>query len=190
MTRPFRYFLATTLGALALAVHAPASAALSAGEAAPTFTTQAALAGEPFVFDLAQALQRGPVVLYFYPAAFTKGCTIEAQAFADAIEDFKALDATVVGVSGDDIDTLKKFSLAACASKFAVATDSDHRIMQAYDAALASRPGMADRISYVISPAGTVVYALDGVRPHEHVTNTLEAVRRWKTKATQAPPAK
>jgi len=168
------------LGALALAiVQAPASAALKAGDAAPTFTTEAALAGEPFAFDLAQALQRGPVVLYFYPAAFTKGCTVEAQAFADAIEDFKALNATVVGVSGDAIDTLKKFSLSACASKFAVAADSDHRIMRAYDAMLASRPGMADRISYVISPAGKIVYALGGVRPHEHVTHTLEALRRW-----------
>jgi len=183
MTTLFRHLLAVTLSTLALAVHTSASAALNAGDVAPTFTTQAALAGEPLSFDLAQALQRGPVVLYFYPAAFTQGCTIEAQAFADAIEDFKALDATVVGVSGDDIETLKKFSLAACASKFAVAADSDHRIMQAYDAALASRPGMADRISYVISPDGKVVYALGGVRPHEHVTNTLEALRRWK--ATQ-----
>jgi len=167
MTTLFRTLLTT----LALAAHAPAIAALNAGDAAPTFTTEAALAGEPFAFDLAQALQRGPVVLYFYPAAFTKILSV--------IDDFKAVNATVVGVSGDDIETLKKFSLSACASKFAVAADRDHRIMQAYDAALASRPGMADRISYVISPNGSVIYSLGGVRPHEHVTNTLAAVRRW-----------
>jgi len=183
MTKPFRPLLAVMSSVLALLMHTPASAALNAGEAAPPFITEAALAGVPFSFDLAQALQQGPVVLYFYPAAFTQGCTIEAQAFAEAIEDFKALNTTVVGVSGDDIETLKKFSLAACASKFAVAADGDHRIMQAYDAALASRPGMAERISYVISPDGKVVYTLGGVRPHEHVTNTLEAVRRWQ--ATQ-----
>jgi len=100
---------AVVLGAFVLAGAAPASAALTVGASAPTFTAQAALAGEPFAFDLAQALKQGPVVLYFYPAAFTQGCTVEAQAFADAIGDFKALGATVVGVSGDDIETLKKF---------------------------------------------------------------------------------
>jgi len=175
MTTTIRHLLAVLL----LAVHVPASAALSVGDTAPVFIAEAALAGEPFSFNLSETLQRGPVVLYFYPAAFTKGCTIEAQAFAEAIEEFKALGATVVGVSGDNIETLKKFSLAACASKFAVAADSDQRIMQAYDATLAGRPNMASRISYVISPAGNIIYALGGVRPHEHVTNTLEALRHW-----------
>lgn len=158
----------------------PSAAALEPGAAAPVFTAQAALAGEPYTFDLAAALRQGPVVLYFYPAAFTSGCTIEAQAFAEAIEDFRALGATVVGVSGDDIDTLKRFSLSACAGKFAVAADSDHGIMKAYDAARASRPGVADRISYVISPSGRIVYAYDSMRPHEHIANTLEALRRWR----------
>lgn len=169
------------LASLALSVSAGAvSAALPAGKAAPLFIADAALAGEPKTFDLSLALRKGPVVLYFYPAAFTSGCTIEAQAFAAAIEDFRALDATVVGVSGDDIDTLKQFSVAACASKFAVASDGDHRIMKAYDAEMAFRPGTANRISYVISPAGEIVYVLEGVSPHEHVEKTLDALRRWK----------
>ena len=159
---------------------APTHAALSEGDQAPSFTAQAALAGKPVPFDLAATLQKGPVVLYFYPAAFTSGCTIEAQAFAAAIDEFRELNATVVGVSGDDIDTLKRFSVEACSSKFTVAADSDHQIMQAYDAAMAMRPGVAERISYVVSPQGKVIYALEGVRPHEHVEKTLDALRRWQ----------
>jgi len=155
-------------------------AALEPGESAPYFTAPAALAGKSYSFDLGQALRQGPVVLYFYPAAFTQGCTIEAQAFAAAIEDFHALGATVVGVSGDNIETLKQFSVSACASKFTVAADNEQRIMKDYDTALASRPGMAGRISYVISPAGKIVYVFDSPRPHEHVTNTLDALRRWQ----------
>jgi len=160
-------------------------AALTPGDVAPPFAAPAALAGESYAFDLREALQQGPVVLYFYPAAFTQGCTIEAQAFAAAIEDFRALGATVVGVSGDNLETLKRFSVSACASKFAVAADDDHRIMKAYDTALAFRPGMAGRISYVISPAGKIIYAFDSPRPHEHVSNTLEALRQWR--AAQTP---
>jgi len=161
-----------------------AHAALKPGDFAPPFVTPAALAGEPYTFDLQDALQQGPVVLYFYPAAFTQGCTIEAQAFAGAIEDFRALGATVVGVSGDDIETLKKFSVSACASKFAVAADDDHRIMQAYDTELALRPGMAGRVSYVISPAGKILYVLDSPRPHEHITQTLDALKRWSAEVS------
>jgi len=161
----------------------PVSAALQVGDAAPAFDAPAALAGKPYAFSLREALQQGPVVLYFYPAAFTQGCTIEAQAFAAAIDDFHALGATVIGISGDDIDTLKQFSVSACASKFAVAADSDQHIMKAYDSAMAFRPGMAERISYVISPAGQIVYAFDSPRPHEHVNNTLEALRRWRATA-------
>ena len=179
----FRCTLPALLSVWTLAAQTPVQAALAAGDTAPPFSAPAALAGQPQSFDLASALKKGPVVLYFFPAAFTSGCTIEAQAFAAAIDDFHALHATVVGVSGDDIDTLKQFSVSACASKFTVAADSDHRIMKAYDAAQAFRPGMADRISYVISPAGKILYALEGVRPHEHVQHTLDALRRWQSPA-------
>jgi thioredoxin-dependent peroxiredoxin len=106
----------------------PVYAALKPGEPAPDFTTQATLAGKPFTFALADALKSGPVVLYFYPAAFTKGCTIEAHEFAEATEKFKALGATVIGVSHDGIDTLNKFSVSECRSKFAVASDADLKI--------------------------------------------------------------
>ena len=92
-------------------VAAPAFAALKAGDQAPAFTTQASLGGKVFNYSLADELKKGPVVLYFYPAAFTKGCTIEAHLFADAVDKYKALGATVIGVSADNIDTLNKFSV-------------------------------------------------------------------------------
>src|ERR1700744_5227027 len=103
----------------------PAFAALPDGTKAPVFSTEASLAGKTFKFSLAEALKKGPVVLYFYPAAFTKGCTIEAHEFAEATDQFKALGATVIGVSHDSIDTLNKFSVSECRNKFAVASDED-----------------------------------------------------------------
>jgi peroxiredoxin len=113
---------------------APSYAALKPGVQAPDFTTQATLAGQPFRFALADALKKGPVVLYFYPAAFTPGCTVEAHEFAEATDKFKALGATVIGVSHDPIDKLNKFSVSECRNKFAVASDADQSITKAYDA--------------------------------------------------------
>src|ERR1700687_4416198 len=107
------------LGCFALV--SPLYAALKPGAQAPGFTTQATLAGKPFTFSLADALKNGPVVLYFYPAAFTKGCTVEAHEFADAIEKYQVLGATVIGVSHDDIEKLNRFSVSECRRKFPVA---------------------------------------------------------------------
>src|SRR5947208_1784096 len=101
----------------------PALASLQVGASAPDFKTQASLGGKVFDFNLADALKKGPVVLYFYPAAFTTGCTIEAHAFADAMDQFAALHATVIGVSADPIEKLQQFSVSDCRSKFAVAAD-------------------------------------------------------------------
>src|ERR1039457_468149 len=136
-----------------------AMAALKPGDKAPDFTTQASLAGKPFKFSLADALKKGPVVLYFYPAAFTPGCTVEAHDFAEATDKFEALGATVIGVSHDSIDTLNKFSVSECRNKFAVAADTDQSIMKAYDAVLAIKPQYANRTSYVIAPDGTIAYS-------------------------------
>jgi peroxiredoxin len=157
-----------------------ALAALAVGASAPDFTTDAALGGKEFKFSLAQALKKGPVVLYFYPKAFTKGCTIEAHDFAEATPKFNALGATVVGISNDSIDTLKKFSVEECRSKFAVAADSGARIMKQYDAALWLKPDMADRISYVIGPDGKLLYVYSSLSPDLHVENTLQAVEKWR----------
>ncbi|MEI2418284.1 peroxiredoxin [Orrella sp. JC864] len=164
----------------------PARAALEVGERAPDFTAPAALAGKPFEFRLSQALAQGPVVLYFYPAAFTQGCTIEANSFAQAIDDYKAVNATVIGVSGDDMDTLSRFSVTACGGKFAVASDSKHRIMKDYDVEHAVLPGVANRVSFVISPQGRIIYQYASSNPHQHVDNTLQAVRRWHAESARA----
>jgi peroxiredoxin len=157
---------------------APAHAALKPGASAPMFATQAALAGKPFAFDMAEALRKGPVVLYFFPKAFTQGCTIEAHAFAEATPEFNKMGATVIGISHDDIDTLEKFSTEACRDQFAVASDVSAAAIRAYDAGNAARPGTASRISYVIDPQGKIAFMHEGTDPLEHVRQTLEAVRR------------
>jgi peroxiredoxin Q/BCP len=120
------------------------------------------------------------VVLYFYPAAFTPGCTVEAHEFAEATSEFQALGATVIGVSHDDIDKLNKFSVTECRNKFAVAADPDQHIMKSYDAILAKNPLYADRTSYVISPDGKIIYSYTDLKPDLHVANTLAAVKQWK----------
>ena len=163
---------------LALAALLPigAQAALKPGDAAPEFKTTAALAGSPFEFDLAEALKKGPVVLYFFPKAFTQGCTIEANAFAEASPKFAALGARVIGISHDDIDTLKRFSTEACRDQFAVGSDPRGATIKAYDAA-SLLPGVANRISYVIGQDGKVVFTHQGSDPLRHVDETLKAVR-------------
>ena len=161
----------------------PAAAALKAGDKAPDFSAEASLGGKVFRFSLADALKNGPVVLYFYPAAFTEGCTIEAHDFADATDAYHALGATVIGVSHDGIDKLNKFSVSECRSKFAVAADEDQRIMKSYDAVLAVAPKYANRTSYVIAPDGHILYEYTSLDPDKHVANTLDALRTWSRRA-------
>jgi len=163
----------------ALAVTTPALAALSVGAKAPDFSAQAAMAGKSFNFNLDSALKKGPVVLYFFPAAFTKGCTVEAHDFAEATDQFKALGATVIGVSHDSIDTLNKFSVSECRNKFAVASDADKKISTAYDANLFIT-SYSNRTSYVIAPNGTIIYEYTALNPDKHVENTLAAVAKWQ----------
>jgi len=158
----------------------PLYAALAPGAQAPVFTTQASLAGKPFTFSLADALKSGPVVLYFYPAAFTKGCTIEAHNFAEATDKFRSLGATVIGISTDKIETLNDFSVKDCRNKFAVASDADQKITKEYDAVLKQKPEYADRTSYVIAPNGKVIYEYTAMDPDKHVENTMAAVTKWK----------
>jgi peroxiredoxin len=172
--------ISSALAVAALAtLCAPAGAALKPGDAAPDFATEAALGGKEFRFALADALKKGPVVLYFFPKSFTKGCTAEAHLFAEATDKFSALGATVVGISNDDIETQKRFSSEECRNKFAVASDHDTVIAKQYDAKLTAMP-MADRISYVISPEGKIVYAYASMDPQDHVANTMKAIEDWK----------
>ena len=157
----------------------PVRAELKVGDPAPTFEAEATLAGEPFRFVLADALKKGPVVLYFYPKAFTQGCTIEANRFAEAAPDYAKLGATVIGISGDDIETLNRFSVTECRNRFAVASDRGGRIMKAYDARMPLSETYAKRVSYVISPEGRIVHAISSMGPEEHVPSTLGALERW-----------
>ena len=154
-------------------------AALDVGDAAPNFTAQAALGGKVYNFTLADSLAKGPVVLYFFPAAFSVGCSIEAHEFAESMSKFEALGATVIGVSSDDIGTLGKFSVQACQGKFPVASDASQSVIKSYDAAMMSRPDYANRVSYVIAPNGKVIYNYQSLNPSKHVEKTLAALKDW-----------
>lgn len=156
----------------------PAGAVLNVGEAAPVFATDASLGGTVYRYRLVDELKKGPVVLYFYPAAFTPGCTIEAHEFAEAIEKFKAHRATVIGISNDSIDTLKRFSVSECRGKFPVGADLDQSIMKAYDSVHPARAQYASRTSYVIAPDGKIVHVYSDPNPIKHVENALDAVRK------------
>jgi peroxiredoxin Q/BCP len=163
-----------------LAVPLTAAAALDVGERAPEFTTQAAVGGKVFSYSLTEALKKGPVVVYFFPAAFSDGCSVEAHRFAEAMPEFEALGASVVGVSGDDIGTLTKFSVQSCQSRFPVASDEAMSVIKAYDAVLQTRPEYANRISYVIAPDGSIAYSYMSLNPDKHVEKMLGAVRGLK----------
>jgi peroxiredoxin len=159
---------------------APAHAAHDIGDRAPDFSASAAEGGKVYQYSLAAALKKGPVVLYFFPAAYSEGCSAEAHYFAEAIPEFQSLGATVVGVSGDDIDTLSKFSVQACQSKFPVASDEKQSVMKSYDAVLKTRPEFANRISYVIAPDGSVAYHYMSLNPTKHVEKMLGALKAMK----------
>ena len=157
----------------------PALAALKVGTEAPNFTTVGAVGGKEFKLDLAQQLRKGPVVLYFFPKAFTSGCTAEAHAFSEAIDDFKKAGAQVIGMSADNVATLKDFSVKECRSAFPVATATP-ATQKAYDVAWAAHPGLTTRTSYVIDRNGKIVMVHDDLDFSKHVAQTLAAVKALK----------
>ena len=171
------------LDALALVgtavVAMPSFAALKVGTQAPDFAAPAYLGGQPFTFKLADALKQGPVVVYFFPAPHTTGCNIEAHLFSQAIDQFKAEHATVIGVTAGNLDQLAAFSKEAdhCSGKFPVAADQGATIAKEYDALLLMRPGWSDRTSYVIAPSGRISFVYSSLDPSRHVHQTLDAVK-------------
>mgnify|MGYP001765845738 CR=1 FL=1 len=182
--RHMKRFIMAGLASLAvLSLPAAAPAVLPQGAKAPQIVSRGALAGKPFTFNLAQALKKGPVVLYFYPKAFTQGCTFEAHAFAEATAQFQAAGATVVGMSADDLPSLQRFSKEACRDKFAVAI-ANPRTIAAYDVALrkpdGSNTGVTSRTSYVIGQDGRVKFVHSNMDYRDHVRLTLEAVRKLR----------
>ena len=156
-------------------------AALAVGAKAPEFTTRGALAGKTFTVTLSHQLKRGPVVLYFFPKAFTPGCSAEAREFAENIDKFKAAGATVIGMSADPVDDLVAFSTKECAGKFAIASAGPN-IVSGYDVALKMRPGMTDRTSYVIAPSGRIAFVHSEMSYAGHVKSTLAAVEAMAMK--------
>lgn len=166
------------LASLMALVSLNASAELKIGDVAPDFTTQASLGGKVYSYSLYGALKEGPVVVYFYPAAFTPGCTLEAHNFAEAIEQFGTFGASVIGVSHDPIEKLQKFSVSECRGKFPVAADVDGSIMKAYDATMPIFSSYASRTSYVIAPDHKIVYVYSSLSPDKHVENALAAVKK------------
>jgi len=175
----------------------PVLAALKTGERAPDFSAPASLAGKEFHFSLRDALKKGPVVVYFYPSAYTRGCDLEAHTFAEQKEKFDAAGATIIGVSADSIARLNQFSADPdyCAGKFPVASDPDHKIAESYDLkSSAAKPGMKDvkgaeighdfieRVTFVIGKDDKIVATLssaeDKLSPDQHVTKALEIVQK------------
>lgn len=167
--------LALTLAGL---VATPALANLNPGDQAPDFTAKAAVGGDEVTFSLSEALKKGPVVLYFFPKAFTKGCTAEAHEFSEAAAKYKAAGATLIGMSADDIGTLHQFSTQECSAKFPVAADPDLKVIKSYDTTLTMKTGatVANRTSYVIGKDGKIVYAFTDLNPDKHVENTMKVV--------------
>ncbi len=178
-----RQFLSRTGAILAglamLALPGTGTADLPAGAKAPGFAAQGALAGKRFAFNLQAALRKGPVVLYFYPKAFTQGCTLEANAFAEASADFRKAGAAVIGLSADDLPTLERFSKEGCRDKFAVVSASP-AIIRAYDVDLkraGASTGLTTRTSYVIGRDGRIKFVHSNMDYKHHVHLTLAAVR-------------
>jgi thioredoxin-dependent peroxiredoxin len=154
----------------------PLAAALPVGAKAPEFRTMGAVGGKPFKLDLKDQLRHGPLVLYFFPKAFTQGCTLEAKAFADAMPEFRKAGARVVGMSADDLPTLERFSTEACRSAFPVATATPATI-KAYDVVLKQKPELTDRTSYVIDRRGRIVMVHSELDWKDHVAKSLAAVQ-------------
>jgi len=178
---------------LASAIALPALAALKQGDAAPDFSAQASLAGKAFAFSLADARRHGPVVVYFYPAAFTKGCNIQAHEFAVKMEKFHAAGATVIGVSLDNINRLNAFSADPqyCAGKVPVASDADGKIAAAYHLKIDPEEhgfkdtrgvevghGFAERTTFVVSSDGMIATTIGGLAPATNVESALAAVQQ------------
>ena len=170
------------LAALLALTASPAFAALKTGDRAPDFTAPGFMAGKALNFSMADARKKGPVVLYFFPAADTKGCNLEAKMFADAMDQYKAMGATVIGVTAGNLEKLQQISSDTdkCSGKFPVAADPGAKIARQYDSVLPMKPDWSDRTSYVISPAGQVIHTYSKLDPSEHVAQTLGAVKAFR----------
>ena len=189
MNRTIRTAVFAALAVSATVTAAPALADLAPGAKAPDFSAPAYLAGKPFTFSLADARKKGPVVLYFFPSAHTKGCNLEAHLFSEAAADFKAQGATLIGVTAGKVDELAAFSAETehCGGKFPVAADPGAKIAKSYDsplkmAGMSVPMDLSARTSYVIAPDGTVISAYNNMSADDHVNQTMTALKAWRAK--------
>ncbi len=179
------------LGSIVFAV--PTLAALEAGDPAPNFEAKASLDGKVFNYSLSDALDKGPVVVYFYPSAYTRGCNIQAHEFAESMDKFMAAGASVIGVSLDSIERLNDFSADPeyCAGKLAVASDATGEIARSFEVAIKDaregkmdtrgveiNHGTAKRTTFIVLPDGEIAETIGGISPMENVQKSLEAVQR------------
>lgn len=185
-------FLLAAAFAVAAVASAPAFAALETGATAPEIAAKGVTGGNEFNFKLSDALKKGPVVMYFFPAAFTKGCTIETQKFAEKAEEFTAAGATLVGLTAgaamadgkmvsaaDNLARLAEFSKEHCRDKFPMVAVGAETV-KAYDVVLSGRPDWSNRTSFVIAPDGKILLSHTDMAPESHITKTLETVKAWK----------
>lgn len=185
MQKSLKTLAVATLMALSVPVSS-AFAALQVGEQAPDFKLEAALAGKATTFSLQQALQKGPVVLYFFPAAFSAGCTLEAHDFAEATDEFKKQGATVIGVTAGNTDQIAKFSQLECRDKFTVAADPGAKVAAEYKSTMEMKgQKLSDRTSYVIAPDGKILLSYTDKNPDAHIEKAMDAVKKYR----QANPA-
>jgi peroxiredoxin len=170
---------ALVAAAFVLPTTSPALAALKVGDKAPDFKVEAATNGEIHAFSLKSALKQGPVIVYFYPKAFTGGCSLEARQFSENMDKFAAKKISVVGLSADDVPTLKKFSKADCGGKFPVGSDMGAKIAEKYDAKMPAVP-MSGRVSYIIGKDGKIAFVHDSGNAATHVPSLLAAADSLK----------
>ena len=183
--RLFKYLAVTGHALLALLFSVPAHAQLKAGLPAPDFSLEAALGGKDIRFSLAEALKKGPVVIFFYPKSFTSVCTEEAHLFAEAMDEFEKHGASVIGISSDNIETQRKFSSMECRDRFPVGADPQMKIIKTYNVGFGGIGAVlpfADRVSFVVAPDGTVLSQVKSSDAQPHVQGALESVRAWATK--------
>ena len=178
---------------LSFALAASANAALKAGDTAPEFTAQASFAGKSFTYSLKDALKKGPVVVYFYPSAFTGGCNLQAHTFAENKEKFDAAGASIIGVSLDSIKRLNDFSADPnyCAGKIAVASDADSKIAKSFDLKIGAANaaakdtrgitidhGFAERTTFIVMPDGKIADVIGNMTPVENVEKALQVIEK------------
>jgi peroxiredoxin Q/BCP len=195
--RTLALFLAVPVALVSMTAALPALASLASGAAAPEFTAPASLAGKPFSFSLKAALLKGPVVVYFYPSAFTGGCNIQAHEFAVNEDKFTAAGASIIGVSLDSIERLNDFSAdpAYCGGKIPVASDVDGKIAKSYDLNVSQAKsgakdsrgidinhGFAERTTFIVTPDGRIFATIGGVAPDENVQQALSTVQHLRVK--------